>query len=151
MYFARIIYSKTCAFKIIGHLDTLCHLQKALRRMNIDFVTGKGYRMKIKYSASPALPLGVESLCEFIDVALTKNYPRSYLMDEAISHFPPGLSVKEVFLSEKKFPSPVGCVYEKKRTIAGIFKFRKKIKIMFGEDKKKKIIYPAVRVAFIYN
>ncbi len=144
MFTARIIYAKDGDFILFGHLDMMNLLEHALRRTELEFVTGRGYKRKIKFSSSPALSLGFGSGCEFIDVKLGKDYSADFIKSEISRQFPEGLNVREVLLSERKFPTPCGCVYEKKYLIF----FKKKIKIIFGG--KQKVAPPARRISFIY-
>ena len=98
----RVTYVKSGVFLLMGHLDAMAHMDKAFRRMNLDFMTGQGYKRKIKFSASPALSLGLESECEYIDVKLIKDYPDGVILSQFQKHFPPGLKVEkiEIFLSK---------------------------------------------------
>jgi len=142
-FIARIIYAKDGDFILFGHLDMMNLIEHALRRTELEFITGMGYKRKIKFSSSPALSLGFSSVCEFIDVKLRRNYPADFIKSEISRQFPEGLNVQKVLLSETKFPAPRGCVYEKKRLIF----FKKKIRVTFGE--KQKVAPPARRISFI--
>jgi len=143
-FIARIIYAKEGDFVLLGHLDMMSLIDKALRRTELEFITGRGYKRKLKFSSSPALSLGFSSGCEFIDAKLAKDYPADFVKSEISRQFPEGLNVRDVLLSEAKFPVPCGCVYEKK-----YFKFfKKKTRVIFGE--KQKVTPPARRISFIY-
>jgi len=144
MFIARIIYSKDGDFVFFGHLDMMNLIEHALRRTELEFITGRGYKRKIKFSSSPALSLGFSSGCEFVDVKLRKSYPADFIKSEISRQFPEGLKVGKVLVSGKKFPAPRGCVYEKKRLVF----FKKKIRVTFG--KKQKVTAPDRRISFIY-
>lgn len=144
----RVTYTKSGVFLLMGHLDSMAHIDKAFRRMDLDFITGQGYKRKIKFSSSPALSLGMESECEYIDVKLIKDYPEAVILDQFQKHFPPGLKVEKIEIFLSKPPQPRGCVYEKKYRLFGLFN-RMKIKtIVFGSGEK--IQHPAKRIKFIF-
>jgi len=144
----RITYSKTGSFVLMGHLDTMMHIDMALRRTGLDFVTGQGYKRKLKFSSSPALSLGVESLCEYKDVKLINDYPGDIIFSRFAAHFPPGLEVLKTEIIRGKAPQPKAAVYEKKTNILGLFPRIVRKTIVFGSGEK--ISPPVVRVQFIF-
>jgi len=145
----RVTYSKRGRFVLTGHLDTMMHIDMALRRTGLDFVTGQGYKRKIKFSSSPALSLGIESLCEYIDVKLTRDYPEGVIFNRFSDHFPPGLDVIKTEITPGKAPVPVAAVYEKTAKILGLFPRTVRKTLFFGGGKK--ISQPAVRIRFLFK
>ena len=145
----RVTYSKSGRFVLTGHLDTMMHIDMALRRTGLDFVTGQGYKRKIKFSSSPALSLGVESLCEYIDLKLVLDYPEAIVRSRFSDHFPPGLDVVKTEIIHGKSLVPVAAVYEKKENFLGLFPRTVRKTLFFGGGKK--ISQPAVRVKFIFK
>ncbi|MCD6310880.1 MAG: DUF2344 domain-containing protein [Elusimicrobia bacterium] len=145
----RVTYSKRGRFVLTGHLDTMMHIDMALRRTGLNFVTGQGYKRKIKFSSSPALSLGIESLCEYIDVKLLVDYPEGVIFSRFSDHFPPGLDVVKTETIPGKAPQPVAAVYEKKEKFLGIFPRTVRKALFFGSGEK--ITQPAVRVKFLFK
>ncbi|MBA3066574.1 TIGR03936 family radical SAM-associated protein [bacterium] len=142
----RVTYSKRGRFVLTGHLDTMMHIDMALRRTGLHFVTGQGYKRKIKFASSPALPLGVESVCEYIDVKLVEDYPGGIIFSRFADNFPPGLDVIKTEIINGKAPPPKAAVYEKKLKFLGLFPRVIRKTIVFGSGEK--ISFPAVRVKF---
>ncbi|MCD6413129.1 MAG: DUF2344 domain-containing protein, partial [Elusimicrobia bacterium] len=138
-YTIRIVYSKEGKFILFGHLDTIDLILKAVRRADLDFVTGQGYKRKIKYSAAPALSLGFSSDCEFIDFYCEKNANKNRIFGELSKQFPAGLDIKEVIVTELKLRQPIGCVYEKEG---------KTITVRFGAGVR--VSPPGRRISFIF-
>jgi len=67
---ARVRYGKTGLARLIGHLDTIRALTRAIRRAGIEGVYSQGFSPRLKLSFGPALPLGFTSECEFFDIKL---------------------------------------------------------------------------------
>ncbi len=145
----RVTYSKRGRFVLIGHLDTMMHIDMALRRTGLNFVTGQGYKRKIKFSSSPALSLGVESVCEYIDVKLVEDYPEGIIFSRFADNFPPGLDVIKTEIINGKAPQPIACVYEKKEKLLGLFPRTVQKTLFFGSGEK--ISQPATRIKFIFK
>jgi radical SAM-linked protein len=69
----RIRFSKTGRAAFLGQVETLDALRRALRAAGLPLAYTEGYHPRAKVSAGPALPMGVESLAEHIDVELTEE------------------------------------------------------------------------------
>ena len=66
----RIHYSRTGKSRFYGHLEILQLVFRVLRRAGLPVLFSRGYNPSPKVSFSQALPVGVESLVEYFDVAL---------------------------------------------------------------------------------
>jgi len=133
--FLRIFYSKKGKFVFMGHLDTIFHIEKILRRMEIDFVKGRGYKRKIKFSTSPPLKTGFSSDCEFVDLETEKEYSPDYINSEVLKAFPEEMKPVKVVISKEKIKSqPKEFVFEKE---GRIFKFSVNQKITLSPPAKK--------------
>ncbi|MGB8930546.1 MAG: TIGR03960 family B12-binding radical SAM protein [Anaeromyxobacteraceae bacterium] len=66
----RIKYAKRGALVALSHLETMHAMLRALRRAGLPLAWSQGFHPKPKVSLGPALPVGVESECEMIDVEL---------------------------------------------------------------------------------
>ena len=64
----RCKYAKLGEISFISHLDLLRIFIRALRRENINVNYSQGFHPHPKMSFSPALSLGVESICEYVDI-----------------------------------------------------------------------------------
>lgn len=66
----RLQYTKIGDIRYISHLDILKMMERIFRRGKIPIAYSEGFNPHPKMSFSPALQLGTESLCEYIDVEL---------------------------------------------------------------------------------
>ena len=89
----RLAYSKTGPARYLGHLDTMRELQRSLRRAEIDILYSEGFHPKPRLSFGDALPVGVESLCEMLDVRVHKSQPQGEIPDRLNKTLAPGLKI----------------------------------------------------------
>ena len=66
----RVRYTKLARAAFVGHLDTLRMLGRLFRRAEIKVAYTSGFHPKPTMEFAPALPLGVASLGELVDVTL---------------------------------------------------------------------------------
>lgn len=66
----RLRYAKTDRAAFLGHLDTMRTLMRLFRRADIECAHTRGFHPKPIMSFTPALPLGVPSLGEMLDVGI---------------------------------------------------------------------------------
>lgn len=64
----RVRFEKRDALRFISHLDMMRTFELALRRAGINVAHTQGYNPRPKVSFAQALPLGVESLDEIVDI-----------------------------------------------------------------------------------
>lgn len=70
MYKIRICFSKTGYSKYVSHLDLMKTLQRTFRRGGIDISYSQGFNPHPIMSIAHPLPLGVEGLCEYMDISV---------------------------------------------------------------------------------
>lgn len=70
MYKIRICFSKTGCSKYVSHLDLMKTLQRTFRRGGIDISYSQGFNPHPIMSIAHPLPLGVEGLCEYMDISV---------------------------------------------------------------------------------
>jgi radical SAM-linked protein len=66
----RIKFSKTEAMRYTSHLDLLRAWERTLRRASIPMLYSQGFNPRPRIQSATALPLGMTSECELIDVWL---------------------------------------------------------------------------------
>jgi radical SAM family uncharacterized protein/radical SAM-linked protein len=66
----RVRYAKLGRLVALSHLETMHALLRAIRRAGLPVAYSQGYHPKPRVSFGPALPVGVESLCEHMDLDL---------------------------------------------------------------------------------
>jgi radical SAM family uncharacterized protein/radical SAM-linked protein len=71
----RVRYAKEGRAIALSHLETIHSLIRALRRAGIPFAFTRGFSPKPRLSFGPALPVGVESRAEYMDVELSEALP----------------------------------------------------------------------------
>lgn len=73
MYKIRICFSKTGYSKYVSHLDLMKTLQRTFRRGGIDISYSQGFNPHPIMSIAHPLPLGVEGLCEYMDISVNSK------------------------------------------------------------------------------
>jgi len=66
----RVRYAKLGRLVALSHLETMHALLRAVRRAGLPVAYSQGYHPKPRVSFGPALPVGVESVCEHLDLDL---------------------------------------------------------------------------------
>ncbi len=108
-----ITYSRTGPIRFLGHLELLQVIFRAIRRAGWRPLYSHGFNPSPKISFGPALPVGTESLCEFL--LLEHDGPLTDLADQAdrLSRvLPPGLEVSSIRPHHGKVPQDIVCSYE---------------------------------------
>ena len=100
---ARILYSKTGKAKYISHLDFMATMRRALLRAGIKLKYSEGFNPHPYMSVALPLPIGCSSTCELIDVGMASDLLPDGLPDLINGFLPEGISVMEVYISERKF------------------------------------------------
>ena len=89
----RLHYAKQRPASCLGHLETLVAFHRALRRTHLPLAYTQGEHPHPKTAFSPALPLGLESLSEFIDVWLLPTVRPDEIPEVLNRELPPGLTI----------------------------------------------------------
>jgi radical SAM-linked protein len=66
----RVRYAKLGRLVALSHLETMHALLRAVRRARLPVAYSQGFHPKPRVSFGPALPVGIESLCEHMDLEL---------------------------------------------------------------------------------
>ncbi|MGQ9695596.1 MAG: TIGR03960 family B12-binding radical SAM protein [Thermodesulfobacteriota bacterium] len=74
-YRYRVQYSKLGMGKFLGHLELTRLVGRAFRRAHIPVVLSQGFHPSPKISFGPPLPVGYESVAEFLDFLTTEKIP----------------------------------------------------------------------------
>ncbi len=105
---ARISFEKTGVFRFLGHLDQARAVARAVRRAGIAIKYSKGYNPNPKIAFLNPLPLGVESLDEYMDIEFDEERFRlneAQLVDILNKHLPKGLKITGCYFIPLKLPS----------------------------------------------
>lgn len=69
----RVRYSKLGKIRFTSHGDTVSHVERALRRCNVEVAYSQGFTPRPKISFGLGLPTGAESLAEYLDIDLVDH------------------------------------------------------------------------------
>ncbi len=94
----RVAWSKQGAMAFLSHLEVQELILRAVRRAGLSVALSGGYHPRPKLSFGPALSLGVESLCEVLDITLTGYLPVDTLRDRLSDALPQDVEVSQVVL-----------------------------------------------------
>lgn len=92
----RFTFSKMAEAKFFGHLELINIFHRALRRAGLRLVYSKGFHPLPFITLATALPVGIESLAEKMDIKLYGEYKPRELLDSINPHLPLGLHLTEV-------------------------------------------------------
>jgi radical SAM-linked protein len=71
----RVRYAKLGRSRWIGHLDLARCFERAVRRARIAARYSEGFSSHLRLAFGPALPVGAESVAEYLDVELAAESP----------------------------------------------------------------------------
>jgi radical SAM family uncharacterized protein/radical SAM-linked protein len=89
----RVRYAKQGRLVALSHLELMHTLLRAVRRAGLPVVFSQGYHPKPRVSFGPALPVGVESLCEHLDLELVGPSDAREAGERLGRELPEGLTV----------------------------------------------------------
>ncbi len=93
----RVRFSKTGQAKYISHLDINRVFSRALARAKINLWFTEGFNPHPYMSFSLPLSLGVESLCESVDIRIMDAITNSEIKDRLNAVLPSGIRVVDVY------------------------------------------------------
>ncbi|MFC1837368.1 TIGR03960 family B12-binding radical SAM protein [Thermodesulfobacteriota bacterium] len=100
----RLLYSKQGDVRFLSHLEVIQVFFQAFRRAGVKLLFTQGFNPVPKVSFSPALPVGTESLAEYLDIDLieTINDEDEFLQNVNMQ-LPAGITVQSIVdVPEKK-------------------------------------------------
>lgn len=104
----RLRFEKRGALKFISHHDLMRTFELALRRAGIDVAHSRGFNPRPKLSFAMALPLGVESLDEIVDIDLAAPIEPRELVSRLQAEMPGGTTLRECWLARGR-PRVTAC------------------------------------------
>lgn len=104
-YRVRITFGKNDALRFIGHLDLAKLWERVLRRAEMPLVYSQGYNPQPKMQLASALPLGISSDCELLDIWLLEPVNLETLPERLNAVSPPGLHTYRVQEVPPKAPA----------------------------------------------
>jgi radical SAM family uncharacterized protein/radical SAM-linked protein len=101
----RVRYSKLGRLVAISHLETMHTLLRAIRRAGVPVAFSQGYHPKPRVSFGPALPVGVESLCEHMDLEVVGPADPEDVAARLARELPEGLRALSAEVVDPREPS----------------------------------------------
>lgn len=98
----RVFFTKQGRIKYTSHLDLLRALQRAVRRSGIPAKYSEGYNPHMQMTFALPLSLGMESLCEAMDMKVEDAITDDAIMEKLNAALPDGLHVFRVAEPEMK-------------------------------------------------
>jgi radical SAM family uncharacterized protein/radical SAM-linked protein len=102
----RLTYAKLDQARWLGHLELVSALYRSLRRSGLPLVFTAGFHPLPRVSFHGALPVGVESLAETLDVELAASLEPGSLVQTLNRVLPPGLKILAAVGLPKRLPPP---------------------------------------------
>lgn len=96
MQLIRIKFAKGEELRFLSHLDLMRTVQRIFRRARLPLAYSQGFNPHPKIAYSPALPVGVTSDTEYLDVELAEKLQLREIKKKLVEQSPPGLEIKEL-------------------------------------------------------
>ncbi|HVO82978.1 MAG TPA: TIGR03960 family B12-binding radical SAM protein [Syntrophobacteria bacterium] len=95
-YRYRLAFAKTEQARFLGHLEMVTALVRAMRRARLPLVYSQGHHPAPRLSLGDALPLGIESRDETMEVILRRSLEPQELARRLNNELPAGLAILDV-------------------------------------------------------
>lgn len=92
----RIEYAIVGRGAFLSHLEVLHSIERLIRRAGLPYANTQGFHPHMKISFGPALPVGIASESEFVDVYLTEYRAPEELLKQLQAQAPALLPIKAV-------------------------------------------------------
>ncbi|MCL2366771.1 MAG: TIGR03936 family radical SAM-associated protein [Oscillospiraceae bacterium] len=99
----RLRYSKTDNAKYISHLDLAAAMRRAFIRAGLELEYSKGFNPHPYISVAMPLSVGMQSVCELMDVGLKAQVEMADLPGQITKYLPSGLEISEAYEPLRKF------------------------------------------------
>ena len=104
-------FSKGEEVKYISHLDMQRLFQRALRRADLPCEYSKGFNPHLIIGFACALPVGVCSTAEYVEVQLTKFIHPSTCLEKLNSVLPSGVKIVGAVELDDKYPTVASVIF----------------------------------------
>ena len=106
----RLRLHKTDQARFVSHLEFMTVLQRALRRISAPVRFSQGFHPHPRISFPDALPTGVESITEIVDVELFQEVDINVFLQQLKAEMPAGFTVADAEMVHWRTPSPGACI-----------------------------------------
>ena len=98
----RFVFEKTGRLKFISHLDLLRTMQRVFARAEMPIEYSQGFNPHPQMTFALPLSVGMESVCEILDVRLTRPIDCEAEKEKINATMPECLKLHEIYLPERK-------------------------------------------------
>lgn len=103
-------FTKTSSSALAAHVDTIRTMTYIVRRANLPAEYSQGFNPHIELGFSPPLPLGVESLCEYVSV---KTYDIGCYLSKLNEVCPTGITFQKQWNCKVNLAATINsCLYK---------------------------------------
>jgi radical SAM family uncharacterized protein/radical SAM-linked protein len=96
-YWYRFLYAKQGDIRFLSHLEVIQVFFQAFRRAGVKMQYTQGFNPVPKASFSPALPVGTESLAEYLDIDLIETIQdEAEFLHDINAQLPEGITIQSV-------------------------------------------------------
>lgn len=99
----RIGFEKTGKLKFISHLDLCRTMKTAMIRADIPVWYSEGYNPHPKMVFALPLSIGIESICELMDIRISEDMPLEEIRRRLNNEFTSELKITEIYTPQDKF------------------------------------------------
>ncbi len=100
----RLTFTKTDSLKYTGHLDLHRTLERTFRRAGLPLAYSQGFNPQPRMNLAEALPLGITSECEVMDVWLETQIDLEQAKKDLDRAVPPGMQIISLNEVDEKLP-----------------------------------------------
>ena len=108
----RLKFHKLGKLKFISHLDLCRTLKGAIGRAGVPIKYSQGFNPHPKMVFALPLPVGAESVCEYLDISLTEPCDEKQLMKDVNAQLTSELQITEIYESKMEFSDIAMAEYE---------------------------------------
>ena len=106
----RMQFAKTGRVRFLAHLDLMTLFQRAAARADIPVAFSQGFNPHPRISFGPALSVGMESECEFLDIETARYLEPRAAMEVLNRALPEGIEIKQARIIPHITPSLSGSI-----------------------------------------
>jgi radical SAM-linked protein len=151
----RMKFTKVGRIRFLSHLDFMTLFHRAVVRAQVPIAFSRGFNPHLKIAFGPALPVGMESESEYLDMEIDPFADLLQLMEGLNSTLPEGVRILEALVVPKKMPSLSGsiCRYTyginvpapyRDRTEERVQEFLSRASVIVAKEGKQKDIRPCI-------
>jgi radical SAM-linked protein len=93
VYRYRLVFAKLESARYLSHLEMVSSIKRAMRRAKLPLAYSRGYHPSPRISFGDALPLGLESNAEEMEVTLRQPLALSHICERLNAELPDGLEI----------------------------------------------------------